>query len=158
MHNMRWRNALRMSAWLVLAAVISGCGDSTSEPETSVTINDLVGSWIATSAVFTNKTNSAQTFDIVASGGELRVTVLQSGGARTWLTIGSFEDEWDSSLKIVGTQLTSTPAEATRPTRHYTVAMSAGELTLTSGDANFDFTLSGAAGVAANEVVTFVRN
>ena len=145
---------------LVLAGALTaaGCGESsTSEPET-VTIADLVGSWIATSLVLTNKANTTQSMDIVAAGGEVRITVLSDGRARTWTDVGTLSDEWDALLTMSGNELTSTPAEATRPVRRYTVALANGQLTLTSTDGTFDFTLSGATPVPVSETVVMVRN
>lgn len=139
-----------------LVAAIGACGDSATEPA-GMTISDLVGSWKASSVVFTSQANSSQQFDIVAAGGELRVTVLDHGGARTWLTIGPVDDEWDAQLTLNGNQLTSTPVEASRPTRHYTAELSGTRLTLTSTDAIFDFTLSGGSGVPAREVIVLQK-
>jgi len=148
----------RTLSLMALAAILSvGCSDSsTTEPE-GITIADLVGSWKASSALFTNQANSSQQFDIIAAGGELRATVLNDGRTRMWLDLGSFSDEWDSLLTLDGNALTMTPAETSRPTRHYTIDVSADRLTLTSSDASFDFTLSGATGVAATEKTVLVR-
>jgi hypothetical protein len=120
-------------------------------------MTDLVGSWTASTALLSNQANAAQQFDIVAQGGQLRVTVLSGGRARTWLDLGTLSDEWAAQLTLSGDQLTAIPAETTRPTRHYAVQLSGNQLTLTSNDATFDFTLSGAAGVPATEVVVYVR-
>jgi hypothetical protein len=151
--------AVRLLSLLALAAVFtSACGDSSSstEPE-GLTIADLVGSWGASSALFTNQANPSQKFDIIAAGGTLNITVLNSGGVRTWLEIGDVSDEWDAMLTLNGNQLTATPAEASRPTRHWTIEKNSNGFTLTSTDASFDFTLSGATEVSASEVVVFVR-
>jgi hypothetical protein len=148
----------RTLSLMALAAILSaGCSkDSTTAPE-GITIADLVGSWTASSVVFTSQANSSQKFDIVAAGGELRATVLDGGRTRMWLDVGSFSDEWDSLLTLDGNTLTMTPAETSRPTRHYTIDVSADRLTMTSSDASFDFTLSGASGVAATEKTVLVR-
>ena len=144
---------------MLLAAVLSaGCGDSSpAEAPDGITMADLVGSWKASSALFTNQANASERFDIVAVGGELRATILDGGRARTWIDVGPLSDEWDAQLTLNGNELTATPAEASRPTRHYTVELSGNQLTLTSNDASFDFTLSGAPGVPATEVDVFVR-
>jgi hypothetical protein len=107
--------------------------------------------------LYTDKANPAQLFDIVAAGGETRTTVLQGGGARTWVTLGTFSDEWDAQLAISGTTLTSTPAEASRGVKNYTFTLDGNVLTLTNASASFDFTLTGAAGVPTTEVTVFVR-
>jgi hypothetical protein len=150
--------SLVVLAWLTAA----GCGgdsggDSPTGPE-AMTIADLVGSWKATSVIMTNQANPSQKFDIVAAGGELRMTVLVGGGARTWLDLGDFSDEWDAQLTLSGNQLTSTPVEASRPTQRHTITLVGSELTATNSAAVFDFTLSGGTPVPATQVVVFRRN
>lgn len=151
-------SAAPLLTFVALAAVFSfGCSDSSpAEPE-GITIADLVGSWKASSVLFTNQANPSQQFDIVAAGGELRVTILQHGGARTWVDIGDFSDEWDAQLTLNGSQLTSTPAESSRPTRHFTIELSGNQLTMTTSEASFDFTLTGATEVAATEKIVLLR-
>ncbi len=145
---------------IVLTALVAvACSDSSSGPENpdAVTLADLVGSWTASSHTFTNNANSSESFDVVANGGETRTTVLNGGGHRTWFELGTFSDEWDAQLSISGTTLTSTPAEASRETRVWTFTLVGNTLTLTRSDAEWDFTLSGGAGVPATEVVVFVK-
>lgn len=151
--------ARSLSLLILVAALSAACGgDSTAPEDTGLTISDLVGSWTASSLVFTNTANPSETFDIIAAGGDLSTTILSGGRARTWLTLGDFSDEWDALLTLNGDQLTSTPAESTRPTRQYTVSMVGEQLTLTSTSSSFDFTLSDAEPVPATEVTVFVRN
>lgn len=148
----------RFIAVLPLVLAVAACSDSdgSTGPE-EVTIADLVGSWTASSQVYTNNANSSQVFDIIAAGGETRTTVLDHGGARTWVTFGTFSDEWDAQLTVSGNTITSTPVEASRGTRTWTFTLSGNLLTLTDANSSFDFTLSEAAGVAATEVVSFVK-
>ena len=151
---------VRRSSLLTLVAVVaSACGsDSSTEPEPDrLTIADMVGSWKASSLVMTSQADPSQQFDIVAAGGEFRVTVLNHGGARAWLDLGDFSDEWDSQWTLNGDQLTSTPVESSRPTRRYTVLLEGTTLTATGTDGSFDFSFTGAAGVPANETVVLVR-
>ncbi|HSG46367.1 MAG TPA: hypothetical protein VLA43_01010 [Longimicrobiales bacterium] len=153
--------ARSVSLLFAMAVISSACGEGSTAPntdETGLTVADLVGSWKASSLVFTNNANSTQQFDVVASGGELRTTILTDGRARTWLTVGDFSDEWDALLTLNGDQLTSTPAEATRPTQRWTVTMVGNQITLTRSDGEFDFTLSGADPVPASERVVLVPN
>jgi hypothetical protein len=148
---------VRLLSLIAFVAVSSaGCGDSSTTAPEGLTIADLVGSWGASSALFTNKANPSQTFDIVAAGGTLNITVLSSGGVRTWLEIGDLSDEWDAQLTLNGNQLTATPAESSRPTRHWTIEKDGARITMTSTDGSFDFTLSGAAEVPASETVVFL--
>ena len=153
--------ARSLSLLVAVAVLSSACGEGSTGPEpadTGLTVADLVGSWKASSMVFTNNANSSQTFDVVSSGGELRTTVLTDGRARTWVTIGTFSDEWDALLTLSGDQLTSTPAESTRPIQRWTVTMAGTQITLTRNDSAFDFTLTGADPVPATEVVVLVPN
>jgi hypothetical protein len=145
--------------FLLLAVLVAGCGDDDpSAPETGLTLGDLVGSWIATSDTHTNNANAAESFDMIAAGGEVRVTVLASGGARTWVEFGTFSDEWDAAITLSGNTLTSDPVEVGRPTVTWTVTLVNDVLTLTRTDAEWDFTLTGAQPVSTTEVIAFVPN
>jgi hypothetical protein len=148
----------RFIAALSLALVAAACSDSDNAagPE-EITIADLVGSWTAASQVYTNNADADDSFDLVAAGGETRVTVLSHGGARTWVTLGTFSDEWDAQLSISGNTLTSNPVEASRPVRTWTFSLVGDLLTLTDDNSSFDFTLAGGDGVPATEVVTLAR-
>jgi hypothetical protein len=155
---LRFVRSLTLIVCTALLAV--ACSDSSSGPEpdpAGVTLADLVGSWTASSHTFTNNANSSESFEVVANGGETRTTVLTGGGHRTWFTLGSFSDEWDAQLSISGTTLTSTPVESSRETRVWTFTLVGNTLTLTRSDSEWDFTLSGGAGVPATEVVVFVK-
>ena len=87
----------------------------------------------------------------------LGFTVLPGGGARTWITFGTFSDEWDAQLTITGGTLTSRPVEASRGVRNWTFSLVGNVLTVTDTNSAFDFTLSDAVAVAATEVVVLVR-
>ena len=146
---------------LVTSAVLAtGCGgsDSPTEPP-AITINDFVGSWAATSQVFTNNSNSSETFDLIAAGGGSDFTMLTGGGTRNWFDLGDFHDEWDALVTLDGATgiLTSTPVEASRPTTHFTFKLEGNTLTLTGTDSSFDFTLTGAASVPATVVAVFTK-
>lgn len=154
---------IRSLSLMFFVAVLSyGCSSKSSPTvPAGITVGDLVGTWKASSAVLTNQADASQQYHIVAEGGELRTVVLNDPArSRTWVqldtTVDVF-DQWDSGVTLNGDQLTVTPVETSRPTRHYTVQLSGDQLTLTSTDATFDFTLSGATGVPANEVDVFVR-
>lgn len=150
---------------LVLHAVVpitSSCGDDsdtgTARPvEDGVTVDDLVGSWSASSHTFTNKADATQSIDIITIGGETRSTVLAGGRARTWVELGDFSDEWDAQLSISGNTITSTPVEASRDGRVSTFVLSGNVLTTTNGNSTFDFTLSGEPEVPATEVIVWQR-
>jgi len=148
----------RLIAVVSTVLFLAACSDSDSgtRPE-EITVADLVGSWTASSLVFTNNANSAEKFDVIAAGGENRVTVLDGGRARTWIDFGTFSDEWDAQLSIAGNVLTSRPAEVSRSVRSWTFTLEGNVLTLTDSSSEFDFTLANGTGVSATEVVTFMR-
>jgi len=159
-----WHNQERTMKRLITFATaalfvfVAACSDSEkgTGPD-EVTVSDLVGSWTASSLVYTDNANPAQSLDLVALGGENRVTVLAGGGARTWVEFGTFSDEWDAQLSISGNVLTSNPVEASRGVRTWEFTLNGDVLELTDTDATFDFTLSGAAGVSVTEKVIFLR-
>jgi hypothetical protein len=140
----------------IVAALVS-CDKN--EEETALTISDFVGSWNATSAVFTDNSNSNNIIDFIQIGGEIRFTMLDHGGVRTWVDLDTFSDEWDSQAVLTNSSiLTMTPTEATRSVITYEFILDDNILTLTNRNANFDFSLSGAAEVPATLVTTLVRN
>jgi hypothetical protein len=129
-----------------------------SDKEDLITIDDFVGSWKANSFVLTNNSNSSETFDLVANGGEVRFTMLEGGRVRTWIEFGTFSDEWDALATLDGNTMTTTPAESTRPVQKMTYVMDGSTLTLTNKNSSFDFTLDGEPAVPATSVAVFVRN
>ena len=143
---------------LIVASVIS-CDNNSVEPEAGITINDFVGSWKATSVVLTNNSNSSEVIDLISNGGELRFTMLEGGGVRTWLTIDSFSDEWDSQAKLTNSStIVLTPVEAARGVSTFGFVLENNTLQLTNSNDSFDFTLTGATEVPATSVVMFVKN
>jgi hypothetical protein len=142
------------------AVFATACGDS-SEPTAvdTLTIEDFVGSWSATSQVFTSNSNASETFDVIAAGGGSRFTMLSGGRTRSWFDLGDFHDEWDAlvTLNGAGDLLTSTPAEASRPVRQFTFTLNGNTLTLTETSSSFDFTLTGAAETSATMVAVFQK-
>jgi hypothetical protein len=159
-----WRCPLRTARCLFVlfagAVVVTACGDS-SEPTAvdTLTIEDFVGSWSATSQVFTSNTSTSETFDVISAGGESRFTMLSGGRTRHWFDLGDFHDEWDTliTLNSAAALLTSTPEEASRPVRQYTFTLDGNTLTLTDTSSSFDFTLTGAAGTSATMVAVFQK-
>jgi hypothetical protein len=171
MSRTRSSSALSLSIMFLAALISSGCsGDSSptapqdqTQNTPSITMSDLVGTWKASSAVFTNQANTSQQYDVVAEGGEVRTVILNDPArSRTWVQLDTAVDvfdQWDSglALNVTGTELTVTPVETTRPTRHYTLKLVGDTLTLTSSDGAFDFSLTGAPGVAVKEVDVLIK-
>jgi hypothetical protein len=149
----------RFAPVLVFTVLLAACGeDDPTQPADVVTIADFVGSWTATSLVYTNNADAGETFDLVAAGGEARFTMLDGGGTRTWIELGTFSDEWDSAASLQGDNIVMDPVEVGRETRVWAYTLVNGVLTVTDTDSEFDFTLSDAPPVSATEVVVFVRN
>ena len=138
--------------------MLSGCQKDKDQATPQYTIDDFVGSWIATSAEFTNNADPGQSFDLVANGGEIRFTMLPGGNTRSWVELGTFSDEWDSKMTMDGNTITSTPAETSRGVSVSTFEYDGTTLILTNTNSSFDFTLSANPEVSATFVVHFVRN
>ena len=138
--------------------LIGACSDEGPDMDDGgLTVEDFVGTWVASSHVYVNNADAAQSFDLVANGGESRITVLSGGRARTWVTIGTFSDEWDSGFSIDGNSLTTVPVEAGRPTRTFMFTLTGDALTLVNASDAFDFTLTGATPVPATMTFTATR-
>jgi len=125
---------------LIAMCTISCDKDDVTPEDPGITISDLVGSWHATSALFTNNSDAEQNFDLVENGGELRFTVLAHGGVRTWVEIDTFSDEWDAQITITGDNtMETTPVESSRTVNKFTVDLKDNVVTLTNVDDSFDF-------------------
>ena len=143
---------------LIVASTIS-CSKKAVEPEKTITIDNFIGTWNATSFVFTNNSNSNEVIDLIEIGGELRFTMLENGRVRTWFTLGSFSDEWDSQAVLKNSDtLILTPAEEARDVDTFDFVLKNNTLELTNHDGSFDFTLTGAPEIPATSVTMFVHN
>ncbi len=142
---------------IVVSAI--GCDKNAVEPEPAITINDFVGSWKATSHVLTNNSNSNEVIDLIANGGELRFTMLENGGVRTWFTFDLFSDEWDSQTVLTNSNtIIVTPVEVDRGVNTFAFVLENNTLELTNDNVSFDFTLTGASEVPATSVTMYLRN
>ena len=127
---------------IILAAVtltLTSCDDDEATP--SLKLSDLEGQWVALSLTHTNNADESESFDMIANGGEVRVTVLPGGRVRTFVEFGTYSDEWDSRVTLSGKKLRSVPAEAIRGVQEFTIELRGNTLTLTNTDDSFDFTL-----------------
>jgi len=66
-----------ISAVALAATLAIGCSDTVAPNE--VTLDDLAGTWNATTLKFTNVANTAQVFDLVANGGSFTLTLSADG-------------------------------------------------------------------------------
>lgn len=148
---------------VLLAIGLFNCSDddSSGDPTPLYSIEDFEGSWIASSATFTNKSNTSETVEFIAAGGEIRYTMLNGGEGRTrtWIEFENNPvDEWDAIFTLgTNNSYTSTPAESNRPIQTGTFALGNNTITLFNEDASFDFTNSGVE-VPATSVIIFVPN
>ena len=139
----------------LLLATSYGCEDDNVQPKLDE--DDFVGTWHATSAIHTNNEDAGQSFDLVEHGAELRFTVLEGGKVRTWITFGTYSDEWDASFTISDNVMTSLPVESSRGTSVFTFELDGEALTLTNVEDQFDFSLQGEPEVSTTSVSTFER-
>ena len=125
---------------LIAMCTISCDKDEVAPDDPVLTISDLVGSWHATSVLHTNNSDAKESFEMIENGGEVRITVLEHGGARTWVVIGPYSDEWDAQITITDDNtLKSTPVETSRRENTFTVELNDNVLTMTNLDSRFDF-------------------
>ena len=127
------------------------------EPVNQITMADFIGTWQATSAIFTNNGNTSQKFSFIENGGEIRFTILAGGKVRTWITLGTFNDEWDALATLQGDMIISTPAESSRSIITRKWSLNGNILTLTNENDKFDFTLQGGSGVSATSVIVLQK-
>jgi len=130
-----------------------GCGDS-SGPQENVTIADLVGTWNATSIVYTN-TATDQSINAYLLGARLQITVAADGSYTGSLTepFGTPEDI-SGTVIIQGNSITITDDAAPGDNAVGTFTLSGNTLTITAQD-EFDF---GAGAVPATLVLVMQRS
>ncbi len=140
--NLKVRNNLVLGAMLVS---IAACSDSTG-----LTSEDLEGTWNATSIVFTNNANSAESVDIVqTNGASFTMTVSASGSVSTLFDDGQGSTDSDSGT------LSSDGSTVTIGGDTFQAVRSGDQLTLTNANETYDFG-SGSA-VLATLVVRLTR-
>lgn len=156
--------SLKFLCLSLLIVTTLGCSsnDDSQDPTPQVQITDFEGSWRASSAVYTNKSNASENIEYIGAGGEIRYTMLPGGlgHTRIWVEFQNNPiDEWDAVVTLgANNSYTSTPAETIRPLENGTYTMGNNSFTLTNNNATFDFTLSGATPVPAKSVIIFVPN
>ena len=123
---------------LLAVTFVVGCGDSNGPDSTSEEIVDaLVGTWNATSIVFTNKANSSETFDLIGNGGSLSITFTSNGQFSGSSTSPEGTESLSGTFVVQGTNLITTDTgESESETIAFT--LSGNTLTLTLDD-EFDF-------------------
>jgi len=144
---------------LVITLSVSCKDDDVVEPDPKYTTQDFVGSWIAETLVHTSNSDPEKTIDMVEIGGEVRVTVLDHGGSRTWVELGTYSDEWDAQMILIDDNtFRSVPIEEERGVSTFSFEFDGEDLILTNKDDNFDFTLMGEEAESTTAVGRFVRH
>ena len=154
---MKYFNVLLMT-FLMVTMISCSKDDSVNDVVPEITLADLAGSWKATSSIFTNNSNPAESVDFIDKGGEIRYTMFKDGRIRTWIEFNdSAVDEWDSLAELQnGNKLVVTPMESDRPVDEMTFKLEDKKLTLTNENTLFDFTLSEGEEVSATSVSVFI--
>lgn len=131
---------------------VLGCGDST-EPQGDVTIADLVGTWNATSIVYTDNA-TGQSVNAFLFGARLQITVAANGTYTGSVTEpGGAPQAITGTITVQGGTITITDDAAPGDAAVGTFTLSGNTLTITAQD-EFDF---GAGDVPATLVLVMVR-
>ena len=134
--NLKVGNSLVLGAMLIS---LVGCSDSTG-----LTADDLEGTWNATSMVFTNNANSAESVDVVPMGASFTMTVAAGGSVST-----VFDDGQGGTSSDSGT-LSSDGSSITIGGDTFQAVRSGDQLTATNANESYDF------GSGSDEAATLV--
>ncbi|MBU8869509.1 MAG: hypothetical protein KOO60_01425 [Gemmatimonadales bacterium] len=135
--------------WAMVAVTLAmgaGCNDTTSPEDITdledITIQDLAGTWVASSFVYTGVDNPTQQVDLIASGGSFTMTITAAGAF-----IGTTVYEPMGTLTFTGTMVVSNRtliqdfADEDIPTLTWTISDFEGDsLTMGGAQGPFDFT------------------
>lgn len=123
-----------------LLALAPACGDGEAiAPE----LAPLLGTWNATSAVFTNKANPSQSVDVVRQLNAV-ITLDIRGDGRVTLTLIAFGQvqAQSGSVRVEGNTLVLKSDDPTRPEERFAYQLHGNTLTL-QGESQWDFNQSG---------------
>jgi len=124
----------RVYAAIAAAVFIVGCGDSTG-----VEVDDLEGTWIATSYVFTNIANTSQTVDVISQGGSYTLTIRSdSSFTASFVEPGESMETRVGNVIVTGTVLTIAESGQGSPT-DFSAVRNGDQMTLTTTDEDYDF-------------------
>lgn len=141
LREVRGRPSARRLPWgiFLLTAVLACGGEDGVAPE----LAPMVGTWNATSAVFTNKQNPAQSIDIVKQH-QAVITMEIGGDARATLTLIAFGQLTTVAgrARVEGSQLILRPDDPARPEERFLFQLQGNNLTL-DGDGEWDFNQDG---------------
>ena len=120
---------------LATAAVVSGCGGDGNGPNQ----DQFVGTWNATSVVYTNQANTAQKVDLVAEGATVVVVLAASGNYIITATLpGEAPDvttgTWSASADVLTLHETGVAFSL-----QFDWNLAGSTLTISGADSEFDF-------------------
>ena len=146
--------ALRtLSASLLVAALAVACSDSDGPTGGAEDVDDLVGTWNATVMVFTNTADNTQTFDAIAEGASLTLTIASDGRYTFDIDFPGEGPETDTgTFTLSGSNITITSDNPQDPAETMGYTLSGNTLTLL-GDDTFDFDEDGTDEAATMRIV-----
>ncbi len=123
-----------MTAVPLVALLALACGDATG-----ISPDELAGTWTATSFVFTNPANAAESVDMIALGASFTLTIRADSTFTTTLVEPDGTGDVDSgTVDVTGSVLTIAESGEGSPTA-YNAVRSGDDMTLTTSDEDFDF-------------------
>ena len=128
---MKLRN---MIAAPLVALFALGCGDATG-----ISPDELAGTWTATSFVFSNPANAAESIDVITLGASFALTIRADSTFTTTLVEPGGEADTDSgTVDVTGSVLTVAESGEGSPTA-FSAVRAGDDMTLTTSDESFDF-------------------
>jgi hypothetical protein len=125
--------------------------------ETTVPVDDLIGTWNATEFVFANFEDPVTDFDVIAMGGEVEIVIRADNTYTITFTLPfSAPDATDGTWELDGDLLTFTD-EGEVDGIELEIELSGTTLTVHSEDVTFDFD-DGAGEIPAQFDATFVKD
>ena len=124
---------------LVLPLLVAGAacgGDDPTGPDSGV--DQLVGSWSATSMTVTNDANPSQSADLIEEGASFTINVQPSGQYTASLTFLGFPSTEIGFLRVEGNEIVFTREFPSAETSRAEFVLSGNQITL-RGPTEFDF-------------------
>lgn len=139
---------------VLFTSIVTACDDD--DEVMGVGVADLVGTWEATSAVFTSNVDPSITVDAVPLGGSATLTVTVDGRFTLITVLPGAPAEIDTGIIVSITVDTMTLLFDNEPNNPEAVnfTLSGNTLTITSDDFAFDF---GMGDVSASAAIVFQR-
>lgn len=155
------RRALTLFAALLAFVLVPACGgddDGDTTGPDDEEFQALVGTWMASSAVFTNSDDPSESFDVVAAGATIQIEVTSDHTYTITSTVPGEGTETESGeIDVEGGQVVLTfDDDGTTETERLDYTLSNNDQTLTvsfEGDDEFDFDGDGEDDPAQVEIV-----